>query len=90
MEAVRHVTQERCCEDGRARRLTPTQKGLQLAAQVEESSRKLFIAVMTVIPPHARAGVLSALEALDAAVREVLKAYREDIKQSPLSSKKAK
>ena len=90
MEAARHVTQERCREDGRARRLTPTQKGLQLAAQVEESSRKLFIAVMTVIPPHARAGVLSALEALDAAVREVLKAYREDIKQSPLSSKKAK
>jgi DNA-binding MarR family transcriptional regulator len=90
MEAARHVTQERCRDDGRARRLTPTQKGLQLAAQVEESSRKLFIAVMTVIPPHARSGVLSALEALDAAVREVLKAYREDIKQSPLASKKAK
>ena len=90
MEAARHVTQERCREDGRARRLTPTQKGLQLAAQVEESSRKLFIAVMTVIPPHARSGVLSALEALDAAVREVLKADREDLMQSPLSSRKAK
>jgi len=90
MEAARHVTQERCRDDGRARRLTPTQKGLQLATQVEESSRKLFIAVMTMIPPHARAGVLSALEALDAAVREVLKAYRENLRQCLLSSKKAK
>ena len=93
MEAARHVTQERCPEDGRARRLSPTNKGLQLANYVDESSRKLFIAVMTVIPAHARPGVLSALEALDTAVREVLKGYREELKQpkqSPLSSKKAR
>lgn len=90
MEAAKHVTQERCPDDGRARRLAPTQRGLRLAAQVDESSTKLFIAVMTVIPPHARPGVLSALEALDAAVREVLKAYREDFKQSPLCVKKAR
>jgi DNA-binding MarR family transcriptional regulator len=90
MEAAGHATQERCRQDGRARRLAPTHKGLQLAAHVEESSRKLFVAVMTVIPPHARAGVLSALEALDAAVREVLKGYREDAKQAPAAAKKAK
>ena len=90
METARHLTQERCREDGRARRITPTEKGLQLAAQVDESSRKLFVAVMTVIPPHARAGVLSALEALDDAVREVLRANREDPKQSPHPSRKAK
>jgi len=90
MEAARHVTQERCPDDGRARRLTPTQKGLQLADQVEKSSRKLFIGVMTVIPAHARAGVLSALKALDDAVREVLRAYREEPKLSSPSAKKAK
>jgi DNA-binding MarR family transcriptional regulator len=90
MEAAGHAAQERCREDGRARRLTPTQKGLQLAAHLEESSRKLFIAVMTVIPPHARAGVLSALEALDAAVRTVLTGFREEAEKSPASAKKAK
>jgi hypothetical protein len=50
----------------------------------------MFVAVMTVIPPHARPGVLSALEALGAAVREVMHGYREDAKKSPLSAKKAK
>jgi DNA-binding MarR family transcriptional regulator len=90
MEAAGHASQERCREDGRARRLMPTQKGLQLAAHLEEASRKLFVAVMTVIPPHARAGVLSALEALDAAVRDVLKGYREKGKKSPAPAKKAK
>jgi DNA-binding MarR family transcriptional regulator len=87
MESDRLITQERCREDGRAKRLAPTDKGLALAARVEESSRKMFVAVMTVIPPHARQGVLSALEALDAAVREVMKGYREADKKSP--SKKA-
>jgi len=90
MEGDRLITQERCREDGRARRLTPTEKGLQLAAHVDESSRKMFVAVMTVIPPHARQGVLSAIEALDAAVREVLREYREQAKKSSPSSKKAK
>jgi DNA-binding MarR family transcriptional regulator len=90
MEADRLLTQERCREDGRARRLTPTEKGLQLAAYVEESSRKMFVAVMTVIPPHARQGVLSALEALDAAVRQVMQGYREDVQESPPPPKKAK
>ena len=90
MEADRLITQERCREDGRARRLTPTEKGLQLAAYVEESSRKMFVAVMTVIPPHARQGVLSALEALDAAVRQVMKGHREDGKKSPPPPRKAK
>jgi DNA-binding MarR family transcriptional regulator len=90
METVGHATQERCREDGRARRLTPTQKGLQLAARLEESSRKLFTEVMTVIPPHARGGVLSALEALDAAVRGVLNGYHEEPKKSPAPAKKAK
>jgi DNA-binding MarR family transcriptional regulator len=90
MEGDRLITQERCREDGRARRLAPTEKGLELAARVEESSRKMFVAVMTVIPPHARQGVLSALEALDAAVREVMKGYREAAKKSPPPSKKAK
>lgn len=90
MEEARLVTQERCREDGRARRLTPTQKGLRLATTVEQSSRQLFVAVMSAIPTHARAGVLSAIEALDAAVRGVLKAHREDLKRSPLSSNKAK
>ena len=90
MEADRLITQERCREDGRARRLTPTEKGLRLAAHVEESSRKMFVAVMTAIPPHARQGVLSAIEALDAAVREILKGYREEAKKSPPPSRKAK
>lgn len=90
MEAARHITQERCRQDARARRLTPTEKGLELAARVEEASGKLFTAVMSVIPPHARAGVVSALEALDAAVREVLRAHREDLDRPSLSSKKAK
>jgi len=90
METDRLITQERCREDGRARRLAPTEKGLQLATRVEESSRKMFVAVMTVIPPHARPGVLSALEALGAAVREVMQGYREDAKRSPPSAKKAK
>jgi DNA-binding MarR family transcriptional regulator len=90
MQADRLVTQERCSEDGRARRLTPTEKGLHLAAYVEESSRKMFVAVMTVIPPHARPAVLSALEALDAAVRQVMTSYREDAEKSPPSPKKGK
>ena len=90
MEADRLITQERCHDDGRARRLTPTEKGLRLAAHVEESSRKMFVAVMTAIPPHARQGVLSAIEALDAAVREILKGYREEAKKSPPPSRKAK
>ena len=90
METDRLITQERCREDGRARRLTPTEKGLQLAARVEESSRRMFVAVMTVIPPHARPGVLSALEALDAAVREIMQRYREDALKSPPSSQKGK
>jgi len=90
MEADRLITQERCREDGRARRLAPTQKGLELAAGVEESSRKMFVSVMTVIPPHARQGVLSALEALDAAVRDVLRGYREEAKKSPAPAKNAK
>jgi hypothetical protein len=45
---------------------------------------------MTVIPPHARPGVLSAIEALDAAVRDVLPGYREQAEKSPAPAKKAK
>jgi DNA-binding MarR family transcriptional regulator len=90
METDRLITQERCREDARARRLTPTEKGLRLATHVEESSRKMFISVMTLIPPHARQGVLSALEALDAAVREVMEGYRKSARITPPSSKKAK
>jgi DNA-binding MarR family transcriptional regulator len=90
MEAARLLTQERCREDGRARRLMPTEKGLQLAIRVEGASGNLFTAVMTVIPPHARAGVVSALEALDVAVREVLRARREAILPPTVPSKKAR
>ena len=90
MEAARLLTQERCREDGRARRLTPTEKGLQLAIRVEGASGNLFTAVMTVIPPHARDGVVSALEALDVAVREVLRTSREAIEPPTVPSKKAR
>lgn len=90
MEAARHMTQERCRQDARARRLIATEHGLELAVHVEEASGKLFTAVMSMIPPHTRAGVVSALEALDAAVRDVLKAHREDLAEPSPSAKKAK
>ena len=63
---------------------------MQLAIRVEGASGNLFTAVMTVIPPHARDGVVSALEALDVAVREVLRTSREAIEPPTVPSKKAR
>jgi DNA-binding MarR family transcriptional regulator len=70
MQKAGHITQERCLEDGRARRLSLTDTGARVATNVEKSSRQRFASVLSAIPPHARAGVLSALEALNDAVRE--------------------
>ena len=76
MENAGHIIQQRCEQDGRARRVSLTDKGARVAANVEASSRARFTSVLSAIAPHARAGVLSALEALNDAVREL--APRED------------
>lgn len=90
MEAANHLEQERCEQDGRARRLAITEAGRQLAERVDAASGKMFTAVMSVIPPHARPGVLSALEALDAAVRDVLRRPSSARAQASGPSKKAR
>jgi DNA-binding MarR family transcriptional regulator len=73
MESSEHISQKQCPDDGRARLLTLTEKGARLAARLEQASQMRFTSVMSAIPPHARAGVLSALEALNSAVRQITK-----------------
>jgi len=73
MENAGHVRQKQCADDGRARLLSITDKGVRMAVQLEEASQQHFTAVMSAIAPHARAGVLSAIDALNSAIRQVAK-----------------
>ncbi len=70
MENESLISQKQCSEDKRARRLMLTDKGTRLAARVEQSSRERFAAVLSAIPPFARSGLFSALEALNTAVHQ--------------------
>jgi DNA-binding MarR family transcriptional regulator len=68
MERAGHLTQKRSASDGRARLLSLTSRGKQVAAGVERASRARFEQLITAIPQGARAHVLSALAMLNDAV----------------------
>lgn len=70
MEREGHLAQETCPLDARVRRLALTAKGERLARQVEAASRRRFEAVLDALPASRRQRVITALEELQAAVRE--------------------
>jgi DNA-binding MarR family transcriptional regulator len=68
MEDAGHVTQQRSAEDGRAREVALTARGLKLAREVDTASRQRFELVLGAVPAGERRRVLQALQVLNKAV----------------------
>ncbi|WP_373044511.1 MarR family winged helix-turn-helix transcriptional regulator [Vulgatibacter sp.] len=64
LEASGHLSQERCPEDARARRLRLTAKGRRFAAEVDEASRARFATMLAAIPEERREETIRALRLL--------------------------
>ncbi len=71
MQDAGHITQQRPADDGRAREVVLTAKGLKLAREVDSASRQRFERVLRAMPAGERKRVLQALQILNEAVEAV-------------------
>jgi DNA-binding MarR family transcriptional regulator len=83
MELAGHIRQERTPLDGRARLLSLTDSGLEVAVAVERSSLRRFRQIDGALNPRLRPGVLEALAALNGAVSASLEPIGPPARRRP-------